>query len=301
LGNDRPASGGREPPESTSAQPGASTELGGLTPPARRESVHTFRASDGYHFYYRRYAPPGTPKARLVFVHGIRSHGGWYTRSCAAFAAAGFDVTFLDRRGAGLNTTRRGDCPGFRRLLDDVAEFVQNLRAERPWLPVYLAGISSVEQPVRHEEVDRLTDIRKQVKTPIMLDESLCSRADAERAVADGLCDLFNLRLSKCGGFIPTLRLAQLARRHGLGYQLGCQVGETAVLSAAGRHFAAGVAGLRYLEGSYDRHLVRTALATRDITFRRGGWAQALPGPGLGIDLDARALDRVTVRKESLL
>ena len=28
---------------------------------------------------------------RLVFVHGIRSHGGWYGRSCAAFAAAGFD------------------------------------------------------------------------------------------------------------------------------------------------------------------------------------------------------------------
>jgi alpha-beta hydrolase superfamily lysophospholipase len=77
-----------------------------------------------------------------VFVHGIRSHGGWYTRSCAAFAAAGFEVFFLDRRGAGLNTTRRGDCPSFRRLLDDVAEFVQDLRSDRGWLPVYLAGIS---------------------------------------------------------------------------------------------------------------------------------------------------------------
>src|SRR5207248_4138084 len=61
---------------------------------------------------------------------------------------------------------------------------------------------------------------------------------------------LFNVRLSKCGGFIPSLRLAQLARQHGLGYQLGCQVGETALLSAAGRHFATSVAGIRYLEGS---------------------------------------------------
>src|SRR5438045_7768492 len=104
---------------------------------------------------------------------------------------------------------------------------------------------------------------------PIMLDESLCCDVDAERAVRGGWCDLFNLRLSKCGGFIPTLRLAQLARRHGLNCQLGCQVGETAVLSAAGRHFAASVAGLRYLEGSYDRHLVREALGTSDLTF---GW-----------------------------
>src|SRR5207247_8403171 len=116
-----------------------------------------------------------------------------------------------------------------------------------------------------------------------------------------GTCDLFNIRLSKCGGFIPSLRLAQFARKHGLGYQLGCQVGETAILSAAGRHFASSVADVRYLEGSYDRHLVREALGTRDLTFRWGGWAPALEGPGLGVTVDARALARVTVRKESLV
>jgi alpha-beta hydrolase superfamily lysophospholipase len=77
-----------------------------------------------------------------VFLHGIRSHGGWYTRSCAEFAAAGFDVYFLDRRGSGLNAAHRGDAPSFRRLLDDVAEFVQSLRAERAWLQVFVCGIS---------------------------------------------------------------------------------------------------------------------------------------------------------------
>ena len=146
-----------------------------------------------------------------------------------------------------------------------------------------------------------MAEVRRRVKTPLMLDESLCGPLDAERAAALGACDLFNLRLSKCGGFIPSLRLAQHARQHGLGYQLGCQVGETALLSAAGRHFACSVAGLRYLEGSYDRHLVREALGTRDITFRWRGRAPALAGPGLGIALDAQALERVTVRKERLL
>jgi alpha-beta hydrolase superfamily lysophospholipase len=104
--------------------------------------IATFRASDGYSFYLRRYAPAGVPRARLVFLHGIRSHGGWYARSCGAFAAAGFEVFFLDRRGAGLNTARRGDTPSFRRLLDDAAEFIQSLRAERGWLPVFACGIS---------------------------------------------------------------------------------------------------------------------------------------------------------------
>jgi muconate cycloisomerase len=174
-------------------------------------------------------------------------------------------------------------------------EAAERIRALEPF------GLSSVEQPVPHADVADLAEVRKQVRTPLMLDESLCSLVDAERAAAAGTCDLFNLRLSKCGGFIPSLRLAQFARAHGLGCQLGCQVGETALLSAAGRHFAASVAGLRALEGSYDRHLVREALGVRDITLRWGGWAPALPGPGLGVEVDLPALDRITVRKEALL
>jgi L-Ala-D/L-Glu epimerase len=175
------------------------------------------------------------------------------------------------------------------------AEAAGRIRALEPF------GISSVEQPVRHEDVDALAAVRKEVQTPVMLDESLCSPADAERAADGGLCDLFNLRLSKCGGFVASLRLAQFARRRGLGCQLGCQVGETAVLSAAGRHFAASVAGLRYVEGSYDRRLVKEPLGTTDLTFRRGGWAPALSSPGLGVDLDPAAVERVTVRKVVLV
>jgi muconate cycloisomerase len=162
-------------------------------------------------------------------------------------------------------------------------------------------GLSAVEQPVPHAQVDALHEVRRQVHVPIMLDESLCSRSDAERAVAGQTCDLFNVRLSKCGGYIPALRLAQLAKQHGLGCQLGCQVGETAVLSAAGRHFATSVGGLRYLEGSYDHHLVREALATQDLTFRWGGWAPVLPGSGLGMTLDPEARARVTVRSAPLV
>jgi muconate cycloisomerase len=175
------------------------------------------------------------------------------------------------------------------------AEAVQRIRELEPF------GISAVEQPVAAADSSVLAEVRRQVSVPIMLDESLCSPIDAERAVQGRTCDLFNLRLSKCGGLVPTLRLAQFARRHGLGYQLGCQVGETALLSAAGRHFACSVADLRYVEGSYDRHLVREALGTHDITFGWGGWAPALSGPGLGVTLDPRALERVTVRKEPLL
>ena len=130
-----------------------------------------------------------------------------------------------------------------------------------------------------------------------MFDESLCCEHDARQAIALSNCDLFNLRLSKCGGFVATLRLAALAHQAGLGYQLGCQVGETGILSAAGRHFATSVSGIRYLEGSFDRFLVRERLTREDLTFGYAGSAPALTEPGLGVSIDPAALHRTTIRE----
>ena len=167
--------------------------------------------------------------------------------------------------------------------------------------PLLPFEITSVEQPVPHAAVEGLARLRGRIGVPLMLDESLCSLTDANRAIESGTCDLFNIRLSKCGGFLNSLRQAALAHRAGLGYQLGCQVGETGILSAAGRHFARSVANIRYLEGSYDRHLVRERLTVQDITFGRRGVAPAISGPGLGVDVDEVALHRITVREQRLL
>jgi alpha-beta hydrolase superfamily lysophospholipase len=105
-------------------------------------SLRVVRASDGGAWYWRHFEPAGRPVGRIVFVHGIRSHGGWYERSCSDLMNRGYEVAFLDRRGAGLNTAHRGDCPSFRRLIDDVGEFLTEFRRSRPWLPITLAGIA---------------------------------------------------------------------------------------------------------------------------------------------------------------
>lgn len=166
--------------------------------------------------------------------------------------------------------------------------------------PLRRFNLTAIEQPVPHAQVDGLAALREALGIPILLDESLCSELDARRAIERQTCDLFNLRLSKCGGFLPTLRLAALARQAGLGYQLGCQVGETGILSAAGRHFATSVRNIRYLEGSFDRYLVAERLTVEDLTFRPGGLAPALTQPGLGITIDPAALERVKFGEETI-
>lgn len=169
---------------------------------------------------------------------------------------------------------------------------------EAKFEPLATLNITSIEQPVHHCEVDGLAKIRPNLVAPIMLDESLCSVEDGQRAIEGGTCDLFNIRISKCGGFLNSLKIAATAHQAGLGYQLGCQVGETGILSAAGRHFATSVGNIRYLEGSYDSFLVRERLTYENLTWGRRGAAPALKEPGLGVSLDEAALKRVTVTEQ---
>jgi alpha-beta hydrolase superfamily lysophospholipase len=112
--------------------------------------IQTWTASDGYVAHYRHYPPLASrgrkpteyPLAQLVCLHGIQSHGGWYEYSCARLAQAGYEVFYLDRRGSGLNAQARGDAPSFRRLLDDLAEFVDQICGRTPEAPVVLVACS---------------------------------------------------------------------------------------------------------------------------------------------------------------
>lgn len=162
--------------------------------------------------------------------------------------------------------------------------------------PLLASGPSALEQPVPHADAEALAVLRPRLGIPVMLDESLCSEADGRRAIELGLADIFNVRLSKCGGVARSLALMEMAARAGLGVQLGCHPGETGILSAAGRHVASRIRGIRYLEGSYDRHVLQSNVIREDITFRYGGRAAPLSGPGLGVTIDPDALDALTIQ-----
>lgn len=101
--------------------------------------IMQFKASDGYPLHFRAYVPHCDPKGHLVCLHGIQSHSGWYTASCRALAEAGYIVSYLDRRGSGMNWKSRGDIPSYSRLLDDIREFIA---ADGVDIPVTLLATS---------------------------------------------------------------------------------------------------------------------------------------------------------------
>jgi muconate cycloisomerase len=126
----------------------------------------------------------------------------------------------------------------------------------------------------------------------IIVDESLRTIEEARELASTGACDAFNIRVSKCGGLINSARIAKIAAEHGLFCVVGAQVGESGVLSAAGRHLAAQIEP-RYLEGSGGRLLLKQDVTKENVLPGRRGRAQTPTGPGLGVEVDEQLLGRL--------
>lgn len=144
-------------------------------------------------------------------------------------------------------------------------------------------GISAAEQPLPRGSTSEWRALREATPIPLMADESLVTVEDAEALIAAGAVDFFNVRVSKCGGLHRSLAIAARAAAAGLGVQVGSQVGETAILSAAGRHLAASLPKVAFVEGSYGTLLLAEDVTTDAIRFGHRGEAAVLTGPGLGV------------------
>ncbi|WP_204141038.1 mandelate racemase/muconate lactonizing enzyme family protein [Halomicronema sp. CCY15110] len=161
--------------------------------------------------------------------------------------------------------------------------------------------IDSAEQMIPRGDPQALATVQAATAISQMADESLITLADAQTLIAAKACRGFNLRLAKCGGLGPTLAIAELAQAAGIAVQVGCQVGETAILSAAGRHLAAYLPEISFCEGSYGSLLLREDLSRRPIHFGHRGLAKPLKGPGLGVEIQDALLEKYAQQTISLL
>jgi alpha-beta hydrolase superfamily lysophospholipase len=102
-----------------------------------------FQSLGGLRIHMREWLPAGAPRAVVVINHGVNSHGGQHAWTAEQFVARGFAVYAIDMRG-------RGKSEGTRFYVDDIAEYVADLRGliaiakeRHPGLPVYLLGHSA--------------------------------------------------------------------------------------------------------------------------------------------------------------
>ena len=154
-------------------------------------------------------------------------------------------------------------------------------------------SISALEQPVEKENLDAFREIKNNSdKILIIADESINTIEDGNDLINADSCHGFNIRLSKCGGIINCLKLCRLAKENNLIYQIGCHVGESSILSAAGRHVASLCKDYLFLEGSFSKYMLVDDITDKEVTFGYKGYAQRLLGPGLGVSINYEKLNK---------
>lgn len=156
--------------------------------------------------------------------------------------------------------------------------------------------VKVVEQPMRPDDQDiaRFAQVMQDCGVILMADESACSFADIKRIVEEGYYGMVNVRLSKCGGFRNSFKMIDYLRNHGISFQIGCQLGESGLLSAAGRVLSLLCSDAVYYDGSYDEFLLKENVTLEHVSFGPGGEAGPLQGHGLGVEINHQNLERLS-------
>lgn len=98
-----------------------------------------------------------------------------------------------------------------------------------------------IEQPLPAWDVRGHAELHKRTPVPVLLDESVFSVHDLERALEADAADAVNIKLAKCGGVHAGLEIARLARRAELGLMVGSMM-ESELGVAAAAAFASAIA-----------------------------------------------------------
>ncbi len=159
-------------------------------------------------------------------------------------------------------------------------------------------GLDYIEQPLDHEDLLAHAELAKTLKTPICLDESLRSAADARAAIALGAGRVFNVKIGRVGGHGEALRIHEIATRAGVplwcGGMLEAGVGRAQNVAAASLPGFTKPGDTSSSSRYFDEDIVAPPLEAAD------GLMPVPDGPGIGVAVRRDVLESVTVWRKEL-
>jgi L-Ala-D/L-Glu epimerase len=98
---------------------------------------------------------------------------------------------------------------------------------------LYECGVEFIEQPLAKEDLEGMRILFEKSPIPLIADESCVSEQDVEKC--HGLFHGVNIKLTKCSGLTPALRMIETARKLGMKVMAG-SMNESSIGSAAIGH-----------------------------------------------------------------
>ncbi len=154
-------------------------------------------------------------------------------------------------------------------------------------------GLLLIEQPLDEEDIVGHAELARHMSTRICLDESILSAQTAADAIALGACRVVNIKAGRVGGYLEAREIHDVCLAAGIPVWCGGML-ETGIGRAANLALATlpgfSLPGDISATDRYFKEDITAPFVLEDGTI-------AVPtAPGLGVDVDRTALDRLTVR-----
>jgi o-succinylbenzoate synthase len=156
-----------------------------------------------------------------------------------------------------------------------------------------------LEQPLAYDDMFDHAELQKQIQTPICLDESIKTAADAKHAIALRACRIINVKLGRVGGHARAKMVQQLARASEIPVWCGGML-ESGIGRA--HNIAMATLGGFTLPGdvSASSRYWEEDIIEPPVTVSARGTIAAPGRPGIGFDVNVKRIEQLTTRKETI-
>jgi O-succinylbenzoate synthase len=155
-----------------------------------------------------------------------------------------------------------------------------------------------IEQPLADDDIIDHARLQARLKTPICLDESIHSAADARKAINLGSCRVINIKVSRLGGLLEAKRVHDLCIERGVPVWCGGmhefgigRAANVAIASLPGFTLPGDVSGS-------DKYFAQDIIEPPILAVQ--GMIAVRDGPGLGVEPVAERVEKQALRSFTL-
>ncbi|MBM7649725.1 O-succinylbenzoate synthase [Bacillus ectoiniformans] len=155
-----------------------------------------------------------------------------------------------------------------------------------------------IEQPLAPDDIVQHANLQREMKTPICLDESICSIRDAKNAIELGSCQVMNIKIGRVGGLQEAKWIHDLCIVNGIRLWVGGMI--EFGISRAHNLALASLKGFD-IPGdlSASNKYWEEDIITPEVQVANGK-IQLSEYAGIGYSINERRLNEVTIYKEEL-
>lgn len=158
-------------------------------------------------------------------------------------------------------------------------------------------GLMMIEQPLSHDDIFDHSLLQAELTTPICLDESIHTVADVRQAIKFGSCRIINIKVGRVGGHQRAKAIHDACAENSIpvwcGGMIELGVGRAHNLAAASLpNFS--IPG----DTSASHRSFAEDIVCPPVDFSRPGFLRVPTEPGIGYQVNAKALDKFTVATE---